>query len=129
MDKKDPTERESKITGDIHGSPEYLPPSAKIKRLASKETPSVDEGCSNSSVCHELLNSQAARTANKEITGAEKLNSIREQEEKIEQMLVLLESSVKRSRGRTTLLRSFLFSKNKKFMSFYATVEIRKRSL
>lgn len=97
LDKKAPAQSESEITGDIHDSPEYLPPSAKIKRLASKETQSLDgEGCSKSSVCHELLNSQAVKTASKEMTAAEKLSLIREQEEKIEQMLVSLESSVKR---------------------------------
>ena len=96
LDKKAPAQSESEITGDIHDSPEYLPPSAKIKRLASKETPSFDEGCSKSSVCHELLNPQAVKTASKEMTAAEKLSLIREQEEKIEQMLVSLDSSVTR---------------------------------
>ena len=96
LDKEAPAECESKTTDDVHGSPEFLPPSAKIKRLASNETPSLDEGCSKPSVCQELLSSQAARTASKEMTAAEKLNLIREQEEKIKQMLVLLETSVKR---------------------------------
>ena len=104
LDKKAPAECESKITDDVHGSPEYLPPSAKIKRLASKDTPSLDEGCSKSSDCNELLDSQAT---SKEMTAAEKLTLIREQEEKIEEMLVLLESSVER--GQTILARSFSF--------------------
>jgi len=95
LDKKAPAQSESEITSDIHDSPEYLPPSAKIKRLAFKETPSLDEGCSKSSVCHEL-NSQAVKAASKEMTAAEKLSLIREQEEEIEQMLVSFESSVKR---------------------------------
>jgi len=107
LDKKVPAECESKTTGDVHGSPEYLPPSAKIKRLASKGTPSVDEARLKSSVCNELLNFQAAKRASKEITPAEKLTLIREQEEKIEEMLMLLESSVER--GQTILPRSFSF--------------------
>lgn len=99
LDKKDPAECESKTTGDVHGSPEYLPPSAKIKRLASKEMPSLDEGSSKSSVCLTELNSQAARTASKKMSAVEKLTLIREKQEKIEQMLVLLESSVKRGQS------------------------------
>jgi len=107
LDKTAPAECESRTTGDVHGSPEYLPPSAKIKRLASKGTPSLDEACLKSSVCNELLNSQAAKTASNEMTAAEKLTLIREKEEKIEEMLVLLESSVER--GQTILPRSFSF--------------------
>lgn len=99
LGKKAPAECENKTMGDVHGSPEYLPPSAKIKRLTSKETPILDEGSSRSSVYQEQLSSQAARPASKEMTAAEKLNLIREQEEKIEQMLVLLESSVKRGQS------------------------------
>ena len=96
LDKKAPAECERKTTSDVQGSPEYLPPSAKIKRLASKEMPSLEEGSSKSSVCNTEINSQAARTASKEMSAAEKLTLIREKQEKIEQVLVLLESSVKR---------------------------------
>ena len=88
MDNKASAECESKTTGDVHGSPEYLPPSAKIKRLASKEMPSLDE-----------RSSKSPRTASKEMSAAEKLTLIREKQEKIEQMLVLLESSVNRGQS------------------------------
>lgn len=88
LDKKAPAECESKTTADVQGSPEYLPPSAKIKRLASKEMPSLDEGSSKS-----------AKTASKEISAAQKLTIIREKQEKIEQMLFLLESSVKKGQS------------------------------
>ncbi|KAL9981692.1 hypothetical protein ACROYT_G010433 [Oculina patagonica] len=87
------TESESTITG--HGSPEYLPPSAKMQKLADKEKQSLTEGCTESRVCHELQSSQAT-TANMEKTAEEKLTLIREQEEKIGELMVLLESNVKK---------------------------------
>ena len=88
LDKKAPAECERKTTGDVDGSPEYLPPSAKIKRIASKEIPSLEQGSSKST-----------RMASKEMSAAEKLTLIKEKQEKIEQMLVLLESSVKRGQS------------------------------
>lgn len=93
---------ESKITSDVHGSPEFLPPSAKIQRLA-KEKPSLEEESAKSRVYHELQSEQAT-AANMEKEPAEKLTIIREQEEKIEQLLVLLESNVKRGQ-KTYILR------------------------
>lgn len=105
MHQKTFTESESTITG--HGSPEYLPPSAKMQRLADKEKRSLTEGCTESRVCHELKSSQATCTASMEKTAAEKLTLIREQEEKIEELMVLLESNVKRGQRIHTMSFSF----------------------
>lgn len=99
MNQKAFTESESTITR--HGSSEYLPPSAKMQRLADKEKQSLKEGCTESRVCHELQSSQAT-TANMEKTAADKLTLIREQEGKIEKLMVLLESNVKRGQRYST---------------------------
>lgn len=121
MDQKTPAESERKIKEDIHGSPEYLPRSAKIQRLESKEKPSLHHGSSAKSIVyHEMQSSQTATTTNVEKTAAEKLILIREQEEKIEQMLIVLESNVKR--GQKILQRSFSFQIN-----LYTAMEIQCR--
>lgn len=100
------TESESIITG--HGSPEYLPPSAKIQRLANKEKQST-EGSAKSRVDNEVQGLQAT-TADMEKTATEKLSLIREQEEKIEELMVLLESNVKR--GQKIYIQNVIFISN-----------------
>ena len=95
MNQKTFAKSQNAIKGNC--SPEYLPPSAKLQKLAGNEKQSLNEGSAKLPlrVCHKLQSSQAT-TSNVEKTAAEKLALIREQEEKIEELMVLLESNVKK---------------------------------
>ena len=85
------------ITVDSGGSPEFLPPSAKIQKL-SKEKERLAGELAKTHVYQEIQSPQVQTAFNTEKPAAERLKSIKEQEEKIEGFLVSLESNVKRGK-------------------------------
>ena len=89
---------ESEITLDGGHSPEFLPPRAKIQRLTGKKTSLTVEPGKPLHI-QELQSSQMEATFSKEIPAAERLKLIKEQEERIECLLVTLETSVKKGQS------------------------------
>ena len=86
---------ESKITLERDGSPEFLPPSAKFQRLAKEKTDLAEEVAEKLGVAQELQSTHLETTSNALKPASERLKSIREKEEKIEELLMQLESNIK----------------------------------
>lgn len=82
-------------TRDAPSSPEFLPPDAKVQKLAIKDK----TGSAKTRGCEELESSQASSTTKDKVAG-EKLSSIKEHEDKIAELLVTLESDLARGRNK-----------------------------
>lgn len=82
-------------TRDAPSSSEFLPPDAKVQKLAIKDK----TGSAKTRGCEELESSQASSTTKDKVAG-EKLSSIKEHEDKIAELLVTLESDLARGRNK-----------------------------
>ena len=80
-------------TRDAPSSPEFLPPDAKVQKLAIKDK----TGSAKTRGCEELESSQLST---KDKVAGEKLSSIKEHEDKIAELLVTLESDLARGRNK-----------------------------
>ena len=95
---------EGKITLGSCSSPEFLPPSAKIQRLAKDKT-DLEEVAAKLGVDQELKSTPLETKFNEEQSASERLKSIREKEEKIEELLMQLESNIKRGQKTNGMIR------------------------
>ncbi|PFX32903.1 hypothetical protein AWC38_SpisGene2203 [Stylophora pistillata] len=100
-------------TGDSPSSPEFLPPEAKVQKLAINEK----TGTAKTRGGEELKSSWASSTT-KDKQDGEKLLSIKEKEDKIEELLVSLESDLARG---IPLKESSVFPRVKQLMTAVKT--------
>lgn len=95
-------------TGDSPSSPEFLPPEAKVQKLAINEK----TGTAKTRGGEELKSSWASSTT-KDKQDGEKLLSIKEKEDKIEELLVSLQSDL--ARGKNKIKQNVRKSVSQKF--------------
>lgn len=89
---------ESKITLERDDSPEFLPTSAKVQKLTKEKTELAEEVAAKRGVDQELQSTHLETTSNAVKPASERLKSIREKEQKIEELLMQLESNIKRGK-------------------------------
>ena len=79
-----------------NGSPEFLPPNAKVQKLGNENTGVVPTEPAKTCACDQDLQSLKPDTAfNAEKTAAERLKEIKKQEGKIEELLLVLKAQLK----------------------------------
>lgn len=115
-------------TRDAPSSPEFLPPDAKVQKLAIKDK----TGSAKTRGCEELESSQASSTTKDKVAG-EKLSSIKEHEDKIAELLVTLESDLARGRNKIkqnktkekNVSQKFGKGENALFLTLYALTSVK----
>lgn len=79
-----------------NGSPEFLPPNAKVQKLGDENTGVVPREPAKTCACvQDLQNLKPDSAYNAEKTAAERLKEIKKQEGQIEELLLVLKAQLK----------------------------------